>query len=209
MIFVTRDEKEDWYDHLNHGRKFPSFSLIEEFYKNTGGQKILILSPMLFMERFLPVIQKEPLTNAAKEAIEEIRNLPDIKEVSSKIQRIPVVKKINDKIINISSVIQEGVVEFVLNRATSYFSLKIPFILKDCVQLRITSKFIENPDHTPQFSLSCGIGVHQDFNLHLKSIESNQNFPPGKYRLFYSLNKTNQDMIEENMWNINMDEPPF
>lgn len=195
MVFVTRDEKEDWVDVL-HGKKMPSHALMKEFYFNTDKQRILIFRPDYFLEKFLPLFQDDQqLTPDTQKAIDEIRRLPDYSEYTEYLEspQVRVVRRVRgpavvrrfEKSIQRDEDTQEGEIEFELTRAVWYFSLSARFRLGEGVGQEITCRFITEPAHTPGFKATCGIGQHQDLNIHLKAVGMGSAFPAGLYRLWY------------------------
>lgn len=63
VLFVTNDEKNDWFTKQDHIGLYPRFELFDEFRRYTNGKSIGIISFAKLLE----------LGNASKEAVEEVK----------------------------------------------------------------------------------------------------------------------------------------
>lgn len=71
LVFVTLDQKPDWWTQANGGALFPRYELIEEYRAATGGHTIHLLRFSEFLSQF----------GAAETVIEEVQRVEDEAEI--------------------------------------------------------------------------------------------------------------------------------
>ncbi len=101
VIFVSDDQKDDWWHKTHTSDKeplFPRFELLEEFRRHTGGFSFHIVKFVEFLELF----------DAGKELIEQVRAIEAVRnaisEYQSNIERLSSLReKINAQIITLAT----------------------------------------------------------------------------------------------------------
>lgn len=189
IVFVTRDEKEDWF-HIERGKKTPLNALLKEFHDKTEGQTILIYRSAYFLEKFLPIAERSTtLSPTALEAIEEINNLSDYG--LTKPRFLLGVEQTSDMIFEADFKHQVGAIEFRVNREMWRIALNVESSLLKDHGFVIDGQYWSSPDFAPPFNAVCRIDSHHEMGIVLRPAEDRP-FPEGNYILFYRVGRLNQ-----------------
>lgn len=106
IIFVSGDEKADWWYHSDTDNLFPRYELVDEYRRNSGGCSFQIVKFSTFLDIF----------GASPKAVEEVRN----EELKSMVQRAGRVNRVNHS--PLVNKLKEAVLEFI---TTKYQATKI------------------------------------------------------------------------------------
>lgn len=175
LIFVTSEEKEDWWEKGSGKTVGPLYDLLKEFNRETG-QPFLLFRTARFLEYSLERTGKQ--TN--QEAVEEIREYAEFRSRVSASFRIVGQKEIektqNKALGHLCVELLEPAFKFT---CTGHFN---PHLV-DIPELKV--KLIDAPNGTPINLLRSGTGTTFDFHVHFKSMEFGTYLPTGQYTFEY------------------------
>lgn len=175
LIFVTSEEKEDWWEKGTGKTVGPLYDLLKEFYIETG-QPFLLYRTARFLEYSLERTGKQ--TN--QEAVEEIREYAEFRLHVPALFRIvgqkELIKTPNKAFGHLCVELLEPAYKFT---CTGHFNPH----LTDIPELKV--KLIDAPDGTPINLLRSGTGTIFDFHVHFKSMEYGTYLPTGQYTFEY------------------------
>lgn len=191
MIFVTRDEKKDWYDEIGQGKKRPALALLQEFHDKTEHQRIFIFKPSRFLEKFLPLVQPRPrLSQVTKKAIEEIKKFQENRyplDGDARFARVPTVSRQYSQIDRFDQRSQSGVIYFTLWRDVMHFRLRIRLHMDYNEEIAIDSRLSGATVSIPPVATTCIPSPHGFATIQLTAKEGDRPFRAGRYRLVYQL----------------------
>jgi hypothetical protein len=175
LIFVTSEEKEDWWEKGTGKTVGPLYDLLKEFYIETG-QPFLLYRTARFLEYSLERTGKQ--TN--QEAVEEIREYAEFRLHVPALFRIvgqkELIKTPNKAFGHLCVELLEPAYKFT---CTGHFNPH----LTDIPELKV--KLIDAPDGTPINLLRSGTGTTFDFHVHFKSMAYGTYLPTGQYTFEY------------------------
>lgn len=175
LIFVTSEEKEDWWEKGTGKTVGPLYDLLKEFYIETG-QPFLLYRTARFLEYSLEKTGKQ--TN--QEAVEEIREYAEFRLHVPTLFRIigqkELIKTPNKAFGHLCVELLEPAYKLT---CTGHFNPH----LTDIPELKV--KLIDAPDGTPINLLRSGTGTTFDFHVHFKSMEYGTYLPTGQYTFEY------------------------
>lgn len=176
LIFVTSEEKEDWWEKGSGKTVGPLYDLLKEFHEETG-QLFLLYRTARFLEYSLEKTGKQ--TN--QEAVAEIREFAEFR------LHVPALFKIigQKEIIKTQNIASGHLCVELLEPAfkftcTGHFN---PHLI-DIPELKV--KLIDAPNGTPINLLKAGTGTVFDFHVHFKSMEFGKYLPTGQYTFEYN-----------------------
>lgn len=178
LIFVTSEEKEDWWEKGSGKTVGPLYELLKEFHEETG-QSFLLYKTARFLQYSIEKSGKKANTAAVAE----------IMDVARQRQReTPLAKIIEQKQFTNNSSNASGQIVVQLMEPAKMFTTSGRFEpqLNDTPNLKVA--LIKAPDDSPSYIIRSGTGTNFDFNIHLKSTESNARFPIGIYTFSYDAN---------------------
>jgi len=174
LIFVTSEQKEDWWEKVQGETIGPLYELLKEFNKETD-QRFLLYSTY----RFLEFSDKSSGKEANFDALEEIRNVVK--------QREKPLIKILDQTAKIGETESaSGTVRIKLLEPAYMFTCSGRFVPKLKSVPTLAVQLINYPPETPKHITRIGTGTTFDFNIHLKSSEPKAMLPMGEYVFEYS-----------------------
>jgi hypothetical protein len=175
LIFVTSEQKEDWWERASGKTIGPRQELLKEYYTTTG-ERLLFYQT----DRFLEFASKQIGQADVADAVEEIRDVAMRDSGST-----PLVK-IREQTAEIaSSKWHKGVLVVTLLRPAFKFTCsgrldpRMPSIPELTIGLR------SSPSGMPPHILRFGTGTTYDFNIHLKSTDYGEHLPSGSYTFLY------------------------
>jgi hypothetical protein len=174
LIFVTSEQKEDWWEKAQGETVGPLYELLKEFNKETG-QRFLFYSTY----RFLEFSDKNSGKAANTDALEEIRNVVKQREK-------PLIKIIDQNANDGETERSSGTLTIELLEPAYMFTCSGRFVpeLKNVPTLAV--QLVSYPPETPKYQIRIGTGTIFDFNIHLKSTEHKALLPIGEYVFEYA-----------------------
>jgi hypothetical protein len=174
LIFVTSEQKEDWWEKAQGETIGPLYELLKEFNKETG-QRFLLYSTY----RFLEFSDKSSGKEANFDALEEIRHVVKQREK-------PLIKILDQNAKISDTELASGTVRIKLLEPAYTFTCSGRFVpkLKNVPTLAV--QLIGYPAETPKNIIRIGTGTTFDFNIHLKSNEPKRMLPMGEYVFEYT-----------------------
>ncbi|HNX28741.1 MAG TPA: PIN domain-containing protein [Syntrophomonadaceae bacterium] len=100
IIFVSGDEKADWWYHSDTDNLFPRYELVDEYRRKSGGYSFQIVKFSTFLDIY----------GASAKAVEEVRN----EELRSMVQRAGRVNRASNN--SLFYVVKEAVLDFIVNK---------------------------------------------------------------------------------------------
>ncbi|EEI89713.1 hypothetical protein HMPREF0765_4618 [Sphingobacterium spiritivorum ATCC 33300] len=182
LIFVTSEQKEDWWEKSSGQITGPLYELLKEFYMETG-QRFLFYRT----DRFLEFSNESSSSQANIDAVEEIREFVSQRQ---RTREIPLIKEIYQEpsINTIDSAVGKLSVE--LQESTFKFTCSGHFYPNLCRVPSLKVKLVSCPPGSPSHGLKIGAGTTFDFHIHIKSTEIGSLLQPGEYIFEYEA-KTN------------------
>jgi len=175
MVFVTSEQKEDWWEKVSGKTIGPRYELIKEFYQETN-------QPILFYrtDRFLEFALNRAGDQTSTEAVKEIREIAKQRHKSPlAVQIISQEEELAD------SSWSCGTLRVNLLRPAFNFTCSGHFEPKMSDVPDLEVDLIEAPNNTPSHIIRSGTGTTFDFNIHIKSNESGKSLPTGEYVFSY------------------------
>ena len=183
LIFVTSEDKEDWWEKVSGKTAGPLYDLLKEFYLETE-QSFLLYKTARFLE--YSSVKTGKTTNL--EAVAEIRNI-----ATQRFREAPLVRVLeqNEVISNANKATGQLIVEVL--EPTYKFTCSGHFAprLNDIPNLRID--LVRTPNEIPNNSIRFGTGTTFDFHVHLKSTDFGIYLPVGQYVFEYEANVDNEE----------------
>lgn len=183
LIFVTSEEKEDWWEKGAGKIVGPLYDLLKEFHQETG-QPFLLYKTARFLEYSSEKTGKTTNTDAVAE----------IREIATQRHRetpLAIVVGQNDTINNSNRVFGQLLVEVL--EPTYKFTCSGHFTprLSDIPNLRVA--LVKAPNGIPNYLIRSGAGTTFDFHVHLKSKDFGTYLPVGQYTFEYEANLDNDN----------------
>ena len=177
LIFVTSEEKEDWWEKGSGKTVGPLYELLKEFYEETG-QQFLLYRTARFLESSIEKSGKKG--NAA--AVEEILYVARQRQRQ---RENPLIKILAQKLLVNEETQAHGEIIVELLEPANMFTCSGHFDpqLAEIPNLKVN--LIKSPASSPQFIIRSGTGTTFDFNIHLKTKDFGTRFPPGIYVFEY------------------------
>jgi len=178
LIFVTSEQKEDWWEKASGQVTGPLYELLKEFYEETG-QRFLFYRT----DRFLEFSTENSGKKTNTDAVEEIRYV-----ARQRLRDTPLVKVLVQDAHVSEAEIASGILKVELLETVYSFTCSGHFVpeLNKVPDLRV--KLVNFPVGTPNHIIRSGTGTTFDFNVHLKSTDFGTFFPVGEYMFEYDAN---------------------
>jgi hypothetical protein len=175
LIFITSEQKEDWWEKSSGKTVGPLYELLKEFHEETG-QRFLLYRTDRFLEFS---IEKSGLKDNSS-AIAEIRDV-----VQQRYKDTSLIRIIGQSETTIGTEIANGILAVELREQTYRFTCSGHFEpeLSGVPELKVT--LISCPNGTPKHYIRSGTGTTFDFNIHIKSNEYGVLLPLGDYVFEY------------------------
>lgn len=175
VIFVTSEQKEDWWEKGSGRILGPRWELVQEFDEQAG-QPIIIYQT----ERFAHFAAERAGASLTPDIAEEIR------EVSARRSRThnPAVEV--DQLPEIAEPDRNlGTLEIDLLREVTMMtgSGRLDPPMAGIPEVRAT--VVDAPAGCPTLDVRCATGTTFDFNVHIRSVERGRNLPIGRYVVKY------------------------
>lgn len=103
IIFVSGDEKADWWYHSDTDNLFPRYELVDEYRRNSGGSSFQIVKFSTFLDVY----------GASPKAVEEVRK-EEIKSLIQSAGRVNRVNRVNHYAL--FNEVKEAVLDFINNK---------------------------------------------------------------------------------------------
>lgn len=173
LIFVTSEQKGDWWEKGQGETIGALYDLLKEFHQETG-QRFLIYSTYRFLEFSDKTSGKGINTDA----------LADIQKIVKQREK-PLIKIVSQNANVAETELTSGTISMELLEPAFMFTCSGRFFpeLKNVPEL--TVKLIKCPGETPNHLIRIGTGTTFDFNIHMKSTEFKTPFPIGEYAFEY------------------------
>ena len=175
LIFVTSENKEDWWERASGKTTGVLYELIKESHEETG-QRFLFYRT----DRFLEFAAKRSGAEADESAVAEIRKI--VRERSSSVPAVRVVGQFEE----ISEPhLRYGVLEVEILRPTFSFTCSghLEPHMAEAPEIRVA--LADHPEGLPDYKIHAGTGTTFDFNIHLKPKTHGEIVPVGTYRFEY------------------------
>lgn len=182
IILVTSDRKDDWWERPSGTTVGPRHELLKEA-SEIAGQKILIYQTDHFLKTAANIktkSQSQSTPSTIEEAIEEIRAVDAIRVKTGSAVRV-----LEHFVDDSTPMNNEGFLVVEISRPLFMFTASGHFHPELMGIPKIDVRLAEAPNHTPAHRLNGRTGTTHDFNIHMKSIESNIPFPEGIYIFEY------------------------
>lgn len=181
LIFVTSEEKEDWWEKGSGRTVGPLYELLKEFYEETGQSFLLYRTA-----RFLEFSSENSGKMANTEAVAEILDVARQKQRETPLARVLEQNQIIRENKKASGEIIVDLLEPVyMFTCSGHFEPQ----LIEIPNLKVS--LMKSPQGTPNHVVRSGTGTIFDFNIHLKSIEFGVRFPVGHYVFEYNASVEN------------------
>ena len=176
VIFVTSEQKEDWWEKASGKTIGPHHELLREAFQETG-QKILFYRT----DRFLEFASKRSGEEASEKAVTEVREL-----AKKRLNRTSLIGAVEQEVETATEGWQTGTLTIELVRRAYKFTCSGHFDpeMTDVPILEV--KLLQAPANMPTHIVRGGTGTSFDFNIHVKSTEFGEMLPTGKYVFAYS-----------------------
>lgn len=183
LIFVTSEEKEDWWEKGSGRIVGPLYELLKEFYEETG-QSLLLYRTARFLESSIENSGKKANSAAVAEIIDVARQRQ---------RETPLAKVIEQKQVISEKAKASGQIIVELLEPAKMFTTSGHFEpqLTEIPNLKVA--LIRSPSDSPHYIIRSGTGTTFDFNIHLKSTDLGTRFPIGIYVFEYNASVGNSD----------------
>lgn len=183
MIFVTSEQKEDWWEKVSGQTVGPRYELRKEFFSETQ-QELLFYRTDRFLEFALQRIGDDSNSNA----VDEVREV-----AKSRTKNSLLVQLLSQEAETAGPVFQSGKLKVKLIRPAHRFTCSGHFepVMESIPDLEV--RLIETPSEIPNHSITFGTGTCFDFNMHVISREDGMLLPVGEYIFSYSAVAHNSD----------------
>ncbi len=172
LIFVTSEQKEDWWDKASGQIIGPLYELLKEFYEATG-QRFLLYKTDRFLE-FANLNSGKKTISAAVEEINYFANQRNSRAIVLDQQEI-----ISE------SEKAKGLLKVKLIEPAYTFTCTGHFEPHLSTVPNLWTKLIVYPDEMPKYLINSGTGTTFDFHIHLRSSEFGKLLPLGDYTFEY------------------------
>ncbi|MGB4775964.1 MAG: PIN-like domain-containing protein, partial [Daejeonella sp.] len=178
LIFVTSEEKEDWWEKGGGKTVGPLYDLLKEFYQETGQSFLLFKTA-----RFLEYSSEQTGKTANLDAVAEIREIATQRYRDTPLAKVLEQNDITNNQFKVAGQLLVEVLEPTYKFTCSgHFSPR----LSDIPNLRVTLS--KAPTKMPNYSIRFGTGTTFDFHVHLKSTDFGEYLPMGQYTFEYEAN---------------------
>lgn len=178
LIFVTSEEKEDWWEKGSGKTIGPLYDLLREFHQETSQPFLLYKTA-----RFLEYSAEKTERSINIEAVAEIREI-----ATQRFRETPLARVLNqiDTTNNPSQIIGQLLVE--VQEPTYKFTCSGHFSprLSEIPHLKVT--LVKAPNGLPNYLIRSGTGTTFDFHIHLKSTDFGEFLPVGQYTFEFEAN---------------------
>lgn len=171
LIFVTSEEKEDWWEKGSGKTIGPLYDLLKEFYLETGQRLILYKTA-----RFLEYSTEKTGKKANLEAVAEIREI-----ATQRFRETPLARVLEQNEINSNTEKAHGQLIVEVLEPTYKFTCSGHFNPRLSDVPYLTVKLVKTPSGIPNYSIRSGTGTAFDFHVHLKSTDFGTYLPVGQY----------------------------
>ena len=171
MIFVTSEQKEDWWEKASGKTIGPHHELLREA-STEAGQRILFYRT----DRFLEFASKQAGEEASEKIVTEVREL-----AKRRINRPPLLGSTEQEVETATEEWQTGTLTVELVGQTYKFTCSGHFEPEMVGVPYLEVKLIKSPENMPRHIVRGGTGTSFDFNIHVKSTEFGELLPTGKY----------------------------
>lgn len=176
VIFVTSEQKEDWWEKSSGKTIGPHHELLREAFQETG-QKILFYRT----DRFLEFASKRSGEEASEKAVTEVREL-----AKRRINRTSLIDAAEQEVETATEGWQTGTLTLELVRGAYKFTCSGRFDPEMTGVPILEVKLLQAPASMPTHIVRGGTGTSFDFNIHVKSTKFGEMLPTGKYVFSYS-----------------------
>ncbi len=187
LIFVTSEQKDDWWEKRSGQIIGPQYELIKEFFEVTK-QKFIFYRT----DRFLEFALKRVGDKASSDAVNEIRAVA--KQRNKGLTKVNVLSQ--DEDIGEND-LQAGKIRINLTAPMYKFTCSGHLEPEMSNVPILNVELIESPIETPENSIHTATGTKFDFNVHIKSTEYGKHLPCGEY-VFSYIAITDEIMADEN-----------
>lgn len=174
FVFVTSEQKEDWWEKRSGKTLGPRLELIEEFRAKTG-QQIHIYHT----ETFLKIAAQrdgKPVTQAV---------MDDIRQVNAQRLILPAVEV--DQLVYVSEIDENvGALEIDLLRSVFNMTGSGRFSPRMIGIPSLAARVVSQPEDCPPIDVRVGTGTNFDFNVHLRPRDKDVKLPVGRYQVEYT-----------------------
>lgn len=175
LIFVTSEQKEDWWEKASGKTVGPLYELLKEFFEETGQRFLLYRT-----DRFLEYSSETSGKAANTEAVEEIREF--VRQRSRKVQLVSHINQ-EEEISEVDMSI--GTLSVTLSEPAYKFTCSGRFEPEMSGVPILEARLVKSPADTPNHFVRCGTGTKFDFNIHMKSTDYGAMLPAGQYQFEY------------------------
>lgn len=175
LIFVTSEQKDDWWEKRSGKIIGPQYDLIKEFFEVTQ-QSFLFYRT----DRFLEFALKRVGDEASSEAVKEIRAVAlQRHKPSAIVSMLEQEKEFSDEGFS------TGKIKIKLASPSHRFTCSghLEPELEDIPLIH--AELVESPQEVPQHTIHAATGTTFDFNIHVKSTEKGVPLPIGEYVFSY------------------------
>lgn len=185
MIFVTSEQKEDWWEKISGKTVGPHHELLREVFNETN-QKILFYRT----DRFLEFASKQVGEEASLEVVTEVREL-----AKRRATRLPLLATSEQEVEMATQESQSGILTIQLAREAYKFTCSGHFEPEMISVPHLKIRLLEAPEGIPRHAVWGGTGTPFDFNIHVKSTEFGILLPTGKYVFTYSASSDSVEIV--------------
>jgi len=175
LIFVTSEQKEDWWEKSSGKTIGPLYELLKEFFEETGQRFLLYRT-----DRFLEYSGETSGESANVEAVEEIREF-----VRQRSRKRPLVSQIDQDDEIKDTDMATGTLNVTLSEPAYKFTCSGRFEPEMSGVPILEARLVNSPSGTPNNFVRCGTGTKFDFNIHMKSTDYGERLPAGQYEFEY------------------------
>lgn len=169
LIFVTSEQKEDWWEKSAGRTVGPLYELLREFHVVTGQRFLLYRT-----DRFLEFASKNSGKKANTQAVAEILDV--VSQRSSSTAKVLFQNySINERERACGRLIVE------LHEPVNKFNVSGHFEPELSAIPSLKVNLVEFPSDIPKYTIRQGTGTTFDFHIYLKSNDYRRLLPPGKY----------------------------
>jgi hypothetical protein len=174
LIFVTSEEKDDWWEKGSGKTLGALYELIKEFHEATGQRFLLYRTA-----RFLEFANENSGKKANKAAVAEIIDVASQREA-------PAAKVLSQNENTRKNGVVSGELTIELLKPSYKFNISGHFEPELPEVPNLSVNLAKSPPGIPRYSVRSGTGTTFDFHVHLKSMDFGALLPVGKYTFEYN-----------------------
>jgi hypothetical protein len=183
LIFVTSEQKEDWWEKSSGKTIGPLYELLKEFHEETQTRFLLYRT-----DRFLDFSNKNLGKEANSDAVEEILNF--VRQRGVPIARVIAQEEYMSSSEKASGLLKVRLLESVYKfNCTGHFDPELNF------PPRLQVNLINHPGDIPIHHIGAGTGTTFDFHIYIKSNAYGTPLPIGDY--IFEYNATTESLNRE------------